>query len=211
MDLSWVYRDAASRWARYSERIDHLARVIADADPDVVAFQEVRHDDSFGPVGTASDGHEFGFEARGGAKAEAATTRRKSGGSAASAAGVSAGGDVDSDFDHGDFDGDSDGDGGAELVMEQQRRLREVMGLAGGSGGGGGGGGGQRRGPRGGAIFEAGSPNASQAVHLLSRLRGLGFEHFAYHPASESSSRVVYTSLPRSLAPSLARCRRASS
>ena len=52
---SYVYRDASSRWARYNQRMDQLAAVVAKADPDVVLFQEVRHDDSFGPPTNAGD------------------------------------------------------------------------------------------------------------------------------------------------------------
>ena len=102
--LSYVYHDAASRWARYSERIDHLARVIAEADPDIVAFQEVRHDDKFGPI----EEHQG----------------------------------RPSDRDEG-------------LYMSSFPR----------------------------ATVPLGSFNASQSVHLFSRLGALGFGHFAYHPA----------------------------
>jgi hypothetical protein len=66
--------NATRRWAKYSERMDHLADTVAKAAAaaaasgeggggdgsegggvDVVAFQEVRHDDSFGPTPANSD------------------------------------------------------------------------------------------------------------------------------------------------------------
>ena len=46
-------RHPKRRWVRYEARIEHAAKVLREADADIVALQEVRHDDSFGPPGSA--------------------------------------------------------------------------------------------------------------------------------------------------------------